>query len=79
MTISKVIVICAASCLSDKLQNENTICERPDIVRWKVDNVKVEIVTFVLQICVKSVVVVMDVCRPELRTTSCLTHLNYFI
>ena len=60
MAISKVIIRLAAPCMSYQLQNINTIgSTRWDIVRkeWKIDNVEIKIITFVIELGVKSIVV----------------------
>ena len=59
MAISKVIIIWAAPCISYQLGNINTIWRaRWDIARkeWKIDNVEIKIITFVIELGVKSIV-----------------------
>ena len=59
MEISKVIIICASPCKSYQLGNINTIGRaRWDIARkeWKIDNVEIKIITFVIELGIKSIV-----------------------
>ena len=59
MAISKVIIISAAPCISYQLGNINTIRRaRWDIAQkeWKIDNVEIKIITFVIELGVKSIV-----------------------
>ena len=61
--IEFMIIICAAYLIPDKLRNLNIICRARwfmNLQEWKVDYVKIEIITFIIQLGVRSVVVTHD-------------------